>query len=101
MFLKGENVMIYEKDKIKRLIEYKDKIIQPQIKNDLEWIVECYNEYFVNSNEYEMQSKQYKAVLNKYYNAEDEKETVKEELRLIKRKYKTLKQSCENFKSMI
>ena len=41
--------MIYEKDKIRRLIEYKDKITNAQIKNDLEWIVECYNEYFVNS----------------------------------------------------
>lgn len=93
--------MIYEKDKIKRLIEYKDKITNTQIKNDLEWIVECYNEYFVNSNEYEIQSKQYKTVLNKYYVAEDDKASLKEEIRLIKRKYKELKDSCENFKSMI
>lgn len=32
--------MVYEKDKIRRLIEYKDKITQSQIKNDLEWILE-------------------------------------------------------------
>lgn len=102
MFLKGEkNIMIYEKDKIRRLIEYKDKITNTQIKNDLEWIVECYNEYFVNSNEYEVQSKQYKTVLNKYYVAEDDKASLKEEIRLIKRKYKVLKDSCENLKSMI
>ena len=102
MFLKGEkNIMIYEKDKIRRLIEYKDKINNTQIKNDLEWIVECYNEYFVNSNEYEIQSKQYKTVLNKYYVAEDDKASLKEEIRLIKRKYKALKDSCENLKSMI
>lgn len=93
--------MIYEKDKIRRLIEYKDKIAQPQIKNDLEWIVECYNEYFVNSNEYEIQSKQYKTILNKYYVAEDEKASLKEELCLIKRKYKVLKQSCEKSKDVI
>lgn len=102
MFLKGEkNIMIYEKDKIRRLIEYKDKINNTQIKNDLEWIVERYNEYFVNSNEYEIQSKQYKTVLNKYYVAEDDKASLKEEIRLIKRKYKALKDSCENLKSMI
>lgn len=102
MFLKGEkNIMIYEKDKIRRLIEYKDKINNTQIKNDLEWIVECYNEYFVNSNEYEVQNKQYKTVLNKYYVAEDDKASLKEEIRLIKRKYKALKDSCENLKSMI
>lgn len=93
--------MIYEKDKIRRLIEYKDKITNTQIKNDLEWIVECYNEYFVNSNEYEIQNKQYKTVLNKYYVAEDDKASLKEEIRLIKRKYKVLKDSCENLKSMI
>lgn len=93
--------MIYEKDKIRRLIEYKEKITNTQIKNDLEWIVECYNEYFVSSNEYEIQSKQYKNVLNKYYVAEDDKASLKEEIRLIKRKYKVLKDSCENFKSMI
>ena len=93
--------MVYEKDKIRRLIEHKDKINQSQIKNDLEWIVACYNEYFVNSKDYEYQKKEYKKVLNKYYASEDEKATLKEELDIIKRKYKVLKQSCENFKSMI
>lgn len=93
--------MVYEKDKIRRLIEHKDKITNTQIKNDLEWIVASYNEYFVSSKDYEIQSKQYKTVLNKYYVSEDEKANLKEELDLIKRKYKVLKQSCENFKSMI
>ena len=93
--------MVYEKDKIRRLIEYKDKITNTQIKNDLEWIVASYNEYFVNRKDYEIQSKQSKTGLNKYYVVEDEKANLKEELDLIKRKYKVLKQSCENFKSMI
>lgn len=93
--------MVYEKDKIRRLIEYKDKITQLQIKNDLEWIVARYNEYFVNSKDYEYQSKEYKTILNKYYVSEDEKANLKEELDLFKRKYKVLKQSCENLKSMI
>ena len=93
--------MIYEKDKIRRLIEYKDKITQSQIKNDLEWIVASYNEYFVNSKDYEIQSKQYRNVLNKYYAVEDEKASLKEELDLIKRKYKVLKLSCEKSKDVI
>ena len=93
--------MIYEKDKIRRLIEYKDKITNTQIKNDLEWIVECYNEYFVNSKDYEIQSKQYKTVLNKYYAVEDDKASLKEELDSIKRKYKVLKSSCEKSKDVI
>ena len=93
--------MIYEKDKIRRLIEYKDKITQLPIKNDLEWIVASYNEYFVNSKDYEYQQKEYKTILNKYYVAEDEKASLKEELDLIKRKYKVLKQSCEKSKDVI
>ena len=93
--------MIYEKDKIRRLIEYKDKITNAQIKNDLEWIVARYNEYFVSSKDYEYQKKEYKTILNKYYIAEDEKATLKEELDLIKRKYKVLKQSCEKSKDVI
>ena len=93
--------MIYEKDKIRRLIEYKDKITNAQIKNDLEWIVECYNEYFVNSKDYEYQKKEYKTILNKYYVADDDKASLKEELDLIKRKYKVLKQSCEKSKDVI
>ena len=93
--------MIYEKDKIRRLIEYKDKITNIQIKNDLEWIVECYNEYFVNSKDYEYQKKEYKTILNKYYVADDDKASLKEELDLIKRKYKVLKLSCEKSKDVI
>lgn len=93
--------MIYEKDKIRRLIEYKDNFTQGQFKNDLEWILECYNEYFINSKDYEIQSKQYKTVLNKYYAVEDEKASLKEELDLFKRKYKVLKQSCEKSKDVI
>ncbi|MEE1142873.1 MAG: hypothetical protein U0L22_04490 [Bacteroidales bacterium] len=93
--------MVYEKDKIRRLIEYKDKITQSQIKNDLEWIVARYNEYFVNSKDYEYQKKEYKTILNKYYVSEDEKASLKEELCLIRRKYKVLKQSCEKSKDVI
>lgn len=93
--------MIYEKEKIRRLIEHKDEITQSQIKNDLEWIIECYNEYFANSREYDYQRKEYKKILNKYYNSEDEKASIKEELILVKNKYRALKDSCKNLKTMI
>ena len=97
--------MIYEKDKIRRLLEYKDKIIQDEIKNDLEWIVERYNEYFVNSKEYEQERKTYKSILNKYYNAEDEKAILKEQITILRNKYNTLKQEynrcCKNKKNMV
>ena len=39
--------MEYEKVKINRLIDYKDKIIDDNIKNDLEWILEQYNSNYM------------------------------------------------------
>lgn len=93
--------MVYEKDKIRRLIEYKDNLYDKQIKNDLEWIVACYNKYFISSKDYEFQEKEYKNILKKYYSSEDEKLNIKEELTLVKRKYKVLKESCKNLKDMI
>lgn len=104
--------MEYEKKKISRLIDYKDKIVDDDIKNDLEWILEQYNNYFINTNEFDYQSKNYKKVLNKYYNCEDEKQRIKDELDLYKRKYKVLRKMyyelkdkyrlcCKNLKNMI
>lgn len=97
--------MIYEKDKIKRLIEYKDNYTQGELKNDLEWILEAYNEYFIKDKEYEYQRREYKKMLNKYYNCEDEKAYLKNEIISLKRKYNALKidfdESCKNKKTMI
>ncbi len=93
--------MIYEKDKIRRLIAYKDEIINETIKNDLEWILGAYNDYFVNNREYEKSFYEKKDLAQKYYNSEEEKETLKEELYILKRKYRMLKDSCGKRKSMI
>lgn len=83
--------MEYEKNKIKRLFEFKDTIKSESIKKDLEWILEKYNNYFVDSKEFNFQSRDYKKILNQYYNCEDEKQRVKDELDLYKRKYKVLR----------
>ena len=83
--------MVYEKDKIKHLIEYKDKIINEQIKNDLEWILEAYNEQYVDYKRYEKKRKEYATMMERYYTIEDEKANFKEKLYLLKRKYNVLK----------
>ena len=104
--------MEYEKDKIRRLIDYKDKITDNDIKNDLEWILGAYNEYYANSNEIETKQKEYGIIIKKYYDAEDEKFYFKKELDLIKKKYNIIKrnyrelevkykESCKKLKSMI
>lgn len=104
--------MIYEKDKIRRLIEYKDKITQSQIKNDLEWILEQYNSNYMEIKDYESKEQLYNRIMKEYYNFEDEKIELKDTITRLKNKYRTLrriyrelevkyKESCKKLKSMI
>ena len=93
--------MIYDKEKINRLIDFKDKLLNEQEKEDLRWIIESYNRFYVASKDFEFQEKDYKNILKKYYNSEEEKATLKEELCLIKKKYLVLKASCKKLKSML
>lgn len=104
--------MVYEKYKIRRLIEYKDKIINEQVKNDLEWILGAYNKNFIDKRDYEEDKIVAKKLKIKYYDLEDEKERLKECLTLYKRKYATIEKKykellisyrvcCKKLKSMI
>ena len=104
--------MIYEKDKIRRLIEYKDKITQSQIKNDLEWILEQYNSNYMEIQDYESKEQLYSRIMKEYYNFEDEKMELQDTITRLKNKYRTLrriyrelevkyKESCKKLKSMI
>lgn len=104
--------MIYEKDKIRRLIEYKDKITQSQIKNDLEWILEQYNSNYMEIKDYESKEQLYSRIMKEYYNFEDEKMELQDTITRLKNKYRTLrriyrdleskyKESCKKLKSMI
>lgn len=104
--------MEYDKDKIRRLIEYKDKITQSQIKNDLEWILEQYNSNYMEIKDYESKEQLYNRIMKEYYNFEDEKMELKDTITRLKNKYRTLrriyrelevkyKESCKKLKSMI
>lgn len=104
--------MVYEKDKIRSLIEYKDKITQSQIKNDLEWILEQYNSNYMEIKDYESKEQLYSRIMKEYYNFEDEKIELKDTITRLKNKYRTLrriyrelevkyKESCKKLKSMI
>lgn len=83
--------MEYEKAKINRLIEYKDTIVDDDIKNDLEWILEQYNDYYINDKEYKIRESEYNEMLKKYYDIEDDKKFLKERLQKIKHKYTVLR----------
>ena len=104
--------MIYEKDKIRRLIDYKDKITNTQIKNDLEWILEQYNSNYMEIKDYKLKEQLYNRIMKEYYNFEDEKMELKDTITRLKNKYRTLrriyrelevkyKESCKKLKSMI
>lgn len=104
--------MEYEKAKINRLIEYKDKIIDNDIKNDLEWILGQYNSNYMQIKEYKSKEQLYNRIMKEYYNFEDEKIELKNTITRLKNKYRTLrriyrelevkyKESCKKLKSMI
>ena len=104
--------MIYEKDKIRRLIDYKDKITDNDIKNDVEWILEQYNSNYMEIKDYESKEQLYNRIMKDYYNFEDEKMELKDTITRLKNKYRTLrrlyrelevkyKESCKKLKSMI
>ncbi len=104
--------MIYEKDKIRRLIDYKDKITDNDIKNDLEWILEQYNSNYMEIKDYESKEQLCSRIMKEYYNFEEKKMELQDTITKLKNKYRTLrriyrelevkyKESCKKIKSMI
>ena len=104
--------MEYEKAKINRLIDYKDKVIDNNIKNDLEWILEQYNSNYIIINDYESKEQLYNKIMREYYNFEDEKMELQDTIIRLKNKCRTLrrtyrelevkyKESCKKLKTMI
>ena len=104
--------MEYEKVKINRLIDYKDKIIDDNIKIDLEWILEQYNSNYMEIKDYESKEQLCSRIMKEYYNFEDEKMEFKNTITRLKNKYRTLRriyrelevkyeESCKKLKSMI
>ena len=97
--------MIYEKDKIRRLIDYKDKITDNDIKNDLEWILEQYNSNYMEIKDYESKEQLCSRIMKEYYNFEDKKMELKDTITRLKNKYRELevkyKESCKKLKSML
>ena len=104
--------MEYEKAKINRLIDYKDKVIDNNIKNDLEWILEQYNSNYMEIKDYKSKEQLYNRIMKEYYNFEDEKMELQDMITRLKHKCRTLrriyrelevkyKESCKKLKSMI
>ena len=83
--------MEYEKVKINRLIDYKDKIIDDNIKKDLEWILEQYNSNYMEIKDYKLKEQLYNRIMKEYYNFEDEKIELKDTITRLKNKYRTLR----------
>lgn len=82
--------MEYNKKKINNLIEFKDKIKDDNVKENIEWLICQYNEYFASRNEIENQRKFNIQTLKKYYDLEDEKLKLKDYIERLKRKCEIL-----------
>lgn len=83
--------MIYEKEKIRRIIEHKDNLINEQFKEDIEWLLAQYNNYYIESKDFTKKQKDYLKVLNKFFAAEEDKVQLKELIIELRHKNKILK----------
>ena len=85
--------MIYQKNKIKRLLEYKDKINNQEIKNDIEWLINNYNENYTELQEYERKKKEYREMYSRYFEVVDKNFDLKNKIRRLNQKITNIK-SC-------
>ena len=90
--------MIYEKNKIRRLIDYKDKITDNDIKNDLEWILEQYNSNYMEIKDYESKEQLCSRIMDTITRLKNKYRTLRRIYRELEAKYK---ESCKKLKSMI
>ena len=104
--------MIYDKEKIKNIIEYKDSIESKEIKDNLQWFIGKYNKLFIKYKEMREKEYKYNLMIRDYYNLEDEKDKIKEKYNMEKNRYNALlinyrslenkyKDACKKLKSMI
>lgn len=104
--------MIYDKERIKKIIEYKDSIESKEIKDNLQWFIGKYNKVFIKYKELKEKEYRYNLMMRDYYNLEDEKAKIKEKYNIQKNRYNALlmnyrnlenkyKESCRKLKSMI
>ena len=82
--------MIYDKNKIKKIVEFKDTIENIRYKKYIEWLLSFYNEYYIHSREFDEQRKKYKDITIKYYDAEEDKYNLMEKYNTLNRKYNTI-----------
>ena len=104
--------MIYDKERIKKIIEYKDSIESKEIKDNLQWFIGKYNKVFIKYKELKEKEYRYNLMMRDYYNLEEEKAKIKEKYNIQKNRYNALlinyrnlenkyKESCRKLKSMI
>lgn len=84
--------MVYNKEKILKIINFKDTIKDNETRTALEWLIKQYNNYFVDSKEIDQKRNENKNILLKYYDAEDEKKELRSKLKRIKKSYFILKE---------
>lgn len=65
--------MVYEKKRIRRLIDFKDTIKDKQVQADMEWLITNYNDRFVELKENEKNNKEKNKLIKKYYDLEEER----------------------------
>lgn len=83
--------MVYETNKIRKIIEYKDTIEDDQERENIEWLISKYNDYYADSKEMESNKREHSKLLKKFYTAEEEKVQLKELIIKLRRRNSILK----------
>lgn len=87
--------MIYEKEKIHRIFNLKEKLTNKQLQKDLEWIMEFYNNNFKILGEYEKAKEEIRKMRSTYFDVVDKNYDLKKRIESLNLKIKRLK-SCKN-----
>lgn len=87
--------MIYEKEKIHRIFNLKEKLKNKQLQKDLEWIMEFYNNNFKILVEYEKAKEEIRKMRSTYFDVIDKNFYLQKRIESLNLKIKRLK-SCKN-----
>lgn len=82
--------MKYDKEKIKRLTILKDELINEQQREDLQWIIQEYNQFYIDTREATRLKTKYLILQKTYYDLADQKFKIEEKLSMAKEKYHKL-----------
>lgn len=98
--------MMYDKEKIKKIVFLKETIDDAEIKETLEWLLNKYNYFYVKNRDLHIEKEQYKKYVLQSFDLCEKNIELKNTINSLKKelaqfKEKRIKKSCKKKKKMI